>query len=311
MGIGKGLLTAFAALSAARGAGCLLGGATMGTWAVISQVLARIGAVALVGYMAWLGWDYFGPQRPVVGPMRLEVARQLAPDVVADLRKARGDVRTVAVLHLANDPSDVLTAGLRTEIQESGILDVCDTTFMEKVRDGLRLRQPGCANLAAALEEGRSLGVQGVIFGQVNVFESFGGEAKLDVDLRLADVAGRRILLERRYTKGLGGGIFTAANVQEEVLKITPFKRLLAWAVIVLLLPVFTISFIRAMVRRESNRVNAGVLVVYTAVDIILAYLMVGAALVGWASVIIFLIAAAAALGYNVYIMTFAVRLET
>ena len=311
MEIGKGLLSTLAALSAAKGAGCLLGGATMGTWAVISQVLARVGAVALVGYMAWLGWDYFGPQRPVVGPMRMEVAGQLVPDVIADLRKARGDVRTAAVLHLANDPSDVLTSGLRTEIQQSGILDVCDATLMERVRDGLRLRQPACADLGQALEEGKSLGVQGVIFGQVNVFESIGGEAKLDVDLRLADVAGRRILLERRYTKSLGGGLLSASNVQEEVLKITPFKRLLAWAVIVLLLPVFTISFIRAMVRRESNRVNAGVLVVYTVVDIILAYLMVGAALAGWASVILFLIAAAAALGYNGYIMTFAVRLET
>jgi FtsH-binding integral membrane protein len=91
---------------------------------------------------------------------------------------------------------------------------------------------------------------------------------------------------------------------------IRPAQRFLSWVVIVLLLPVFTIAFIRAMVRKESNRVNAFTLSVYTAVDALRAYLLLGAALTGWFSVLLFIIAVGAALAYNFYIMNFALRLE-
>jgi len=69
---------------------------------------------------------------------------------------------------------------------------------------------------------------------------------------------------------------------------------------------VFSIGFIRTMVRKESNRSNAFVLILYTLVDAVLAYLLVGAALLHWVAVTVFIVAVAAALAYNVRIMTFA-----
>jgi hypothetical protein len=84
----------------------------------------------------------------------------------------------------------------------------------------------------------------------------------------------------------------------------------LAWAVLVLLLPVFSITFIRTMVRKSSNRINAFVLAIYTAVDAILAWLMVGASLVGGGAIVAFVGGVAVAAAYNVFVMTFALRLE-
>lgn len=87
-------------------------------------------------------------------------------------------------------------------------------------------------------------------------------------------------------------------------------QRVLVFALIVLLLPILTISFIRLMVSRHSNRVNAFTLGTYTAIDLIFDYFLVGAPLVTTGSVVAFLAAAVFALFYNVTLMNYALRLE-
>ena len=84
----------------------------------------------------------------------------------------------------------------------------------------------------------------------------------------------------------------------------------LGLALAVLLLPVVTISFIRTMVSKRSNGVNAFTLGVYTAIDAIIAYFMVGMSLETTASVVLFVGAVLFALFYNMAVMNFAVRLE-
>ena len=78
-----------------------------------------------------------------------------------------------------------------------------------------------------------------------------------------------------------------------------------------LLLPVFSIGFIRSMVSKNSNSTNAFVLGVYTLADGLLAWLMVGASVTSMWTGLILLAAIAIALAYNVRIMTFALKLET
>ena len=87
-------------------------------------------------------------------------------------------------------------------------------------------------------------------------------------------------------------------------------RRLLGWLIAVLLLPVFTIAFIRTMVSKGSNRSNAFVLCVYTLADALLAWFLAGAALNSWFPVLVLIAAVIAAFLYNVSIMTLALRLE-
>jgi len=77
-----------------------------------------------------------------------------------------------------------------------------------------------------------------------------------------------------------------------------------------LLLPVFSISFIRYMVAKKSNRINAFTLGIYTVVDLIFAYFMIGGRFGSFVSVLIFVLAGLCAFAYNVRLMTFAVKLE-
>ncbi len=275
------------------------------------KAFTSIGSISLAMWLFWLGWTHLGPRKPEVGPLRQQVAEQVVPRAVEDIRLGRQEVRSAALLHLANDPSDFVTDRLRDAIEAAGVLDLRDRTFMAKVRNVLHLRQSAHGDLESALARGKALGVEAVLFGRVERFESSPRGAQLDLELTLATVANRQVVFTKRYSKDMATGLLSHPAVQEQMRAVRPSQRFLAWVVIVLLLPVFTIAFIRAMVRKESNRVNAFTLAIYTAVDALLAYLLVGAALIGWLSVLLFIIAVGAALAYNFFIMNFALRLET
>jgi hypothetical protein len=272
--------------------------------------LTLAGTLALVFYLSWLAWGRFGPRKPPVSALRRQVAEQVLPAVVEDLRKNKGALQTVALLHLANDPADFVTDQLRAGIEQSGFVDLLDQRAAEKLGRALNLRVASVGELDAAAREGRGLGVQGVIFGKVLAHESYPGGAKMDLEISLADAAGGQVLFSKRYSKEIPGGALNPAAIEDSLERMGNMERLLGWSVVVLLLPVFTIAFIRAMVRKESNRSNAFTLGVYTAVDALMAYLLLGAGLRNWVSGLLFVLAVGAAFTYNVFIMTFALKME-
>lgn len=275
------------------------------------KAFSSIGSIGLALWLFGLGWVHLGPRKPEVGPMRRQVAEQVVPQAVEDIRLGRQEVRGAALLHLSNDPSDFVTDLLRDSIEKAGVLDLPDRSFLEKARNLLRLRQPFYDDLDSAVARGKSLGAAAVLFGRVERFESGPKGAQFDLDLTLASVDDGKVVFTKRYSRDIAPGLFSNPVVQEQMQAIKPARRFLGWVVIVLLLPVFSIAFIRAMVRKESNRVNAFTLTVYTVVDALLAYLLLGAALTGWLSVLLFIVAVGAALAYNFRVMNFALRLET
>jgi hypothetical protein len=232
------------------------------------------------------------------------------PTIVEDLRDGRGTIREAALVHFCNDSTDYFTNTLRCAIEQSGILDLRDRTLSEKVRTMLNLRHPSYASVDKALQSGEDLGRGGALCGLVYEFESYRGGAKIDVEVNLADVATGRNVFSKRYQVESSGGSALVATVQERTRGFPWFQRLLGWLLAVLLLPVFTINFMRAMVRKESNRANAFVLGIYTLADALLAWLLVGADLHSWWKITVFFLAVAGAVAYNVRIMTFAVHLE-
>jgi hypothetical protein len=278
---------------------------------VTTMLFTRIGAIGLILYLLSQGWAYFGPKKPQVGPLRRQVADHVIPKIVDDLRNSRQNIQSVVLLHLVNDPSDYVTDQLRVAIEQSGVVDLRDRTFLEKVRNKLGFRHPASDSLEYAVGRGQSAGVQGVIYGTVNTFESYRGGSALKVDVRMVEVATKQLVFENQYSKELPSILLSKANVQEQLTGVSPLQRFLSWTVLVLLLPVFTIGFIRTMVRKESNRSNAFVLSIYTGVAVLLGYLLLGVDFSSWFSVLMFLVAMGAAFAYNIFIMTFALKLET
>jgi len=277
----------------------------------LSPILTRFGSITLVAYVAWMGWQHLGPRKPEIGPVRKRLADDIVPGIVQEMAGAQKAVRQAALLHFENDPTDYFTERLRAEIEQTGAFDLQDRAVGEKMRGLLNLRHASYASMEDATSRGRSLDAAGVVFGVLHAFNSISGGAKIDVTVTVADSKSGDVIFTKRYEKDISLASLAGPLVQEEVRRAPWVTRGLAWLVIVLLLPVFTISFIRSMVRKESNRSNAFTLAIYTVADAILAFLLVGGALTSLLPVLFFIAAVAAALAYNVKVMGWALKLET
>lgn len=272
------------------------------------KLLPKIGTIALIAYIGWLGWQNIGPRKPEIGAVRQELADDAISKIVEKIRTHRGDLNDVAILHFCNDSSDYFTNTLRSVIERQGTLELQDFTLMEKIRSPLSLRHPCYSSKEEAIEAGQSLGVEGVLYGSLTAFETYPGGSKIEVEVDLVNVGTGVTVFSYPY---LYESNSLTLGVIADVSQAFPwFKRLFGWAIAVLLLPVFTIGFIRATVRKESNRSNAFALGIYTVVDAMLAWLLIGGAIGSWFSVLVFVVAVAAACLYNIKIMAFAVRLE-
>jgi len=270
-----------------------------------------LGSLALVLYIGWLGWSKFGPRPAEMSALRRELADRVLPAVVDDLRREKQGLQSVVVLPLANDPTHYLTDQLRGQLESAGIFEVFEPALSEKLARALNLRVVGVANRAGAVSEARGRGAQAVLFGEVRTFESHAVGATIDLEVQLVHLATRDVVFQKAYRKETTAGLLDGAAVEDELRRHAPAQRFLGWLLCVLLLPVFTIGFIRAMVRRCSNRANAFTLAVYMVVDATLAFLLLGASLASFTSALLFLALVGGAVAYTLGVMTFALRLES
>lgn len=272
-------------------------------------LLSKFGAFVMIAAIAWLGWQHLGPRKPDVSELRKDSAESAAALIAEDIRQNRGELHDVVMLHFGNDPSDYFTDTLRRRIELHGILDLRDLSFLEKVRRKLNLRIPATESAREAVKKVQKLDADGALFGTVHTFEHHPEGVNIDVDYLLvaadgSEVYSGRYSTQEARTAAAGAGEMRPSKTAEWV------QRGLVWLMLVLLLPVFSISFIRNMVRKRSNPQNAFVLGIYTVTDAILAWFMIGGAFTGIWSVLLLLAAVILAMLYNIRIMGFAVQLE-
>lgn len=297
--------------------GNLLGLSFMKWWLLL---IPRIGMPLFIGYVCYMGWINLGPRKPVPDVARMKAADHAVEKIVDVIQQNRGAIRSAALCHFANDTSDYFSRKLRERIEMSNIIDLTDVDFGEKLRTILNLRNRGALTLQAALDAASGECVDGVLWGSLDRFESVRGEAMLTGEWQLVDKASGAMVCggHIKETTGSSNLVYAASvsgrfsdEVEIAASTVSWHMRLLGFVLIVLLLPVVTISFIRTMVVKRSNRVNAFVLGVYTVIDMIFAFFLIGGTFGSFASVAVFLGASMLAFFYNVSLMSFALRLET
>lgn len=288
-------------------------------------LIPKVGMTLFVVYMCGIGWVNLGPRKPMPDTARMKAADRAVEGIVDDIRQKRGNVRSVALCHFANDASDYFSHKLREQIEKSNVLDLTDFAFAEKLRTLLNIRNRGVANATDALSFIKGEEVDGVLWGSIERFESAkgGGGATLTGKWQLMDKGGAVVCggaiqqddgksgTAEAVTKVIADLGESTDGIEIVASTIPWYMRLLGFVLLVLLLPVVTISFIRTMVAKRSNKVNVFVLGVYTAIDMILAFFMVGGTIGSFAAVVGFLAASLSAFLYNVSLMSFALRLES
>lgn len=258
-------------------------------------------------------WQRYGPKKPVLTEVQKDLVTRWIPQVLADVKEKRGTNTAVIILHLVNDVSDHLTDSLRTEVQRTGYLTVNPKTLAsviqtadEELQRALNLQVTSPDSLEKATARARGLGAPLVLFGKVHRLEGTSAEAQLDVELCLAEIAGRRVLHQKRYVIDWKPAVVEAAVLKDALSRLSPAERFLAWSVGALLLPVLLLPVVRSVVRKKSNEANALLLGTLTAVDAVGAYLLLGAGVGSALGVVLLLALTALAFVYNMRIMVFA-----
>ena len=296
-------------------------GALLGL-SLFKRNLQYIGSVLFLIYVSYLGWICLGPQKPTPNIQRQRIADVAVQKMTEEIRNKRENIRNVVLLHFHNDPTDYISDALRNSLNATGILTLTDTSFEEKLSKKLNLR---CKDFSSSKEVQEAISnhnVQGVLWGRVDIFESHSAGAVLKGERFLDEKGtGRRIasgIIHEDSSSPFKKTVATVINnvkennkkVESTALMLPWYIRFLGFILLVMLLPIVTISFIRTMVAKGSNKINAFLLSIYTTIDAIFAFFMIGGAFSDFGPVIFFLVALGLAFFYNVQIMSFALHLE-
>ena len=287
------------------------------------RFLPALGSLSFVIYLVYIGWMVLGPQKPEADSARRKAADTAVNKIVEDIRRNRGDVSQVIMLHFANDPTDYFSNSLRDMLNRTGVLNLDDAFFSEKVRNLVNMRNQGTASCEEALKAVEGEKVQAVLWGNLECFESSGSKARLIGIWQLVDVKNKQVICEGKinedditHKSSSIAGFFKGEEAQNAASGqsgqgIPLYVRILVFMLSGLLLPVLTFGFLRNMVVKRSNRLNAFLLALYTVCDAILAFLMIGAAFSSGGMIVLFTLALVLAFIYNMMMMSFALKLES
>ena len=296
------------------------------TWqGALVKLVSRIALFAAGAYLCVYVVREMTESNPEIDESRKEVARLGVSQMVANIRSNTDEYhgpKKIAVVHFANDPSDFVTDTVREAVADQGGFQVVKSSLADRLCKLVGRVNDGVSTREQAIRQTKDDGLDAVLWGRVNRLENERDGATFTGDYELYDLRRGRSGYSGKIRQSTVPGRFatdrdvvqTAENycrpLSARTFGVPWHIRFLLFVIAVLLLPVVTILFIRTMVAKKSNGINAFVLGIYTAIDLILAFFMVGGSLSSFFAVVMFLIAGGLAFLYNVKIMTFAVRLE-
>ena len=290
---------------------------------LVYSFCSLIGWLAVVVLSAAVLWNNYGPEKIMPDEKRQEICIKVVDQIASQIREQRGEAKRAILLHFANDPTDFVTDTLRGKINSSGVLELNEPGFREKFQKKLKLRIEGCASQDAALQAVKGEVADAVIWGKIDQYESFKNSVIMKGSWQLIDIKTGKVLsngvIDEDTSRHVAAKV--ADKIDEITEKMTPiaqatqtipwYNRFLIFILVILLLPVMTISFLRSMVSKRSNGINAVILGIYTIIGMILAFFMIGAAFSSVLNVILFIAASMIAFTYNHCMMSFALKLES
>lgn len=280
--------------------------------------------IMLIVYLgiAYFAWICFGPEKFEPSPSREKATERIVSQMMLKIRENRGEMKTALLPNFEGDKTGYFSDCLRSKIEHSGILEVKEKAITDKIRTRLNLKLAERPSLEVVLKSAREDGVDCILWGDLARFEEVNGGVMIKGEWKLVRCSDESAVYHDTFEYDTITS--TVAKIKQSVNELAtdtgaaagPFTRIawqirvLGYLIVTLLIPVGTFAFIRAMVKRRSNGTNAFMLGIYTVIDMVFAFFMIGGAFVSTAAVAIFIAASLFALIYNVMMMSFAVKLE-
>jgi hypothetical protein len=273
---------------------------------ILLQIAIGLG---LLSSMVYEGYQLLSPSDNRLGTVRRDLAEKLCSEAAQDLPKRPG-VPSLAILNLAGDEQNYVTALLREKIAASGEYRLLESTFFGKLMREFGREEMAVSRLEDAVAIARQLGVDLVVFGELPDFQSNAETANIRLELRMAERSTGQAVFARTYSQELGGSLVLGATQRARIANSSKGRRIFVWILFTILLPIVTIPLIRRLISVESNATTLALLAGYTVVDLLVALLLTGFWIPTIWTALILVLALAGSAYYNYCIASFVERLS-
>ena len=264
--------------------------------------------LGVVGYQVW---TVVRPSPWEPDELQAKAAERVCRAAAEAMPKGLSGLAKIAVVRLGGRDTDgYVTAKLAECIQRRGRYDVLHETFMGNVKKQLRIEEDPVTTLEKAVEVGKALDVTGVVFGEVSEFERDETSARIQLDMKVANVADGKVAFAGSFGQEEPPAGDSSQRLRNTINATSAVKRVLVWLAFAAMLPLLLVPIIKHFLARESNAVNMALLIALTLADLALAYVLCGLDITGWIAGILLVLAVASAGIYNYWLCSTVERLR-
>lgn len=241
-----------------------------------------------------------------------EAGRSVAQQALEEMRFSFSD-KSLLVIPLTGDTNDIVTNILGQAILGSGKFVEVRRGTWDEVMTRLGLREPirQVQSSRHAIEIAQSYGADFVLFGRVypGLLHRERGRIELELHFRIVRVpkkeekaAGIQGIFIGTYRTREEPGLLSIVHHRIWIREYSPIGRLMLWAIVTLSLPFVALMF-KEMVTGSKPLLPVIFVVLFTGVDILFAFILMGFEIDGMFQAALFIAAVGSALFWNLFVV--------
>ena len=249
------------------------------------------------GFLLWQVWVFTRPSPRVLNAAETNAAEAACRNLITLVDPHLDGPTRFGVAHLVNDPRGAVSSLLRDSLTKQGDWRVEEGSIIGKFLSDVSKAVVEATTLEEIVNAGQSVGLDVVVTGKVESVELAGEGATADINFQVYDMRAGKWLHRGPLRGAWQPGVLEKSL--DSAVGTNPFVRLLVWVGLVALLPWLTAFAIHATLEKKSNLSSFVLLTIYTAVDLVLGFLIAGLSLSGTAGGIVLIVGFVACTSYN------------
>lgn len=268
-------------------------------FSLVKTILALLGLLVILAVGVYLGAKILSGGGEDLDFFRTLLSERVAARLIRDL-KNHPDIQSLCLYIPSGEKHELFNSRLEEALEAEGLI-IADA---EEVKPALKKifgdRLEVIKTDGQASELARIVGTDATLVGELKQFSRGKGGlgAKVDFGVRLVEAKSPDSVVVRKYRDEIGSR-FSPAFIRGTIHESSPWMRIFAWILFVVLLPFLTISVVKRLLRRESNLHNALMLAGYTGVDLLVALILTGFYLSGFLVWVLLFLALSGGCFYN------------
>lgn len=236
------------------------------------------------------------------------IGRKLAEEIQVTIRP--GARIKMLILPLVGDSiNQNISSAVKDAIRNSStfVVDEVSESTLSKLLNkilGDNANKKTISTVDEAIASGREREANAVLFGEVrkNYMDPEKGQYVIDTWVKIVDVKSGNYMFVGSYTNISEPGLLSAAGIQVALHDVGAFKRIMMWVIFLLVLPLVVLFFKEAAF---GNRplVPAVLMVCFTGLDLLFAYVLLNFSLDSVGSILLFTLSILISIVWNLFIL--------